>query len=423
MVHIQKIYGTSRTVSCQLRVPGKTYHLVLGRGGGYEGVALYEKVPNSSIRQRGRLIEYMRKNVSSSQLKGVFLDEKDRILTLEYYKGGDHSFSLFYNGRKTYMVHSYHYIDGEKGHFTSWGGGKPWGDFKEHLSVFNEVGRREIARKEGELGALFPCEKIWKEEGTQFERDEKKYIKKRSKKIERKIEFILADLKRVQNWKNLQDWALSQSEETGIFDGKKKVFGIPLSFGYGKNFFQKRDIVFQKIKNLKKAEVFLSERLERVRKQEDFSGDYKSEKKHFYMEWGREKTKKPKEGEEKTYDNTLRHMHEGVQYLQGVNAQGNDEIRKHSSKNSWWFHDGKGVSSHVIAISESLSDKIIAFAAHLILSQERKKRSDLQEIDLVYTQVKHLKSVKGQAGKVLYKKEKRRRFYLDELNKMIDDKS
>ncbi len=94
----------------------------------------------------------------------------------------------------------------------------------------------------------------------------------------------------------------------------------------------------------------------------------------------------------------------------GRDARENDFLRsKWAGKNDFWFHLKEGPSSHLVVKVDSAS--LLTEEAWQEIAGKLSGRKE-GEVDLIYTEVKNLKAVKGAPGKVLYKKEKHRRVYL-----------
>ena len=140
------------------------------------------------------------------------------------------------------------------------------------------------------------------------------------------------------------------------------------------------------------------------------------------IEWGQGHQVSSSDNEKKTEESSEHinfYQFQSFKIGMGLSAQGNDILRsQYSKKQHWWFHLDAASSAHVIAFTEDISEELMSFVANCFFEQNSGE-GITSEIDLIYTQVKNLKSVKGQAGKVLYKKEKRRRFYLEEVKKVL----
>ena len=236
---------------------GKTQYLYFGRGGQNEGVWLGENKPVPFLRHTDTFLEYIRKHLSSTTLNSFILDEKDRIFSFVYNKWGhENKFSLFYLGPKLYF--SNHYYDPIKKQMFLY---KSWSKSGEILresdfSHFDEVGRRQIDRNiknkaMKEIDALIQDEQKLAEIN--------KVTSKKEKFYKRKIQNITNDLKKVSSWPLLFEVAQSEADFSS-YPKKSKISGIKINFD-SKEHFKRRDEVFQKVKNFKKAMKILDERL------------------------------------------------------------------------------------------------------------------------------------------------------------------
>ena len=90
----------------------------------------------------------------------------------------------------------------------------------------------------------------------------------------------------------------------------------------------------------------------------------------------------------------------------GLSANGNDELRKNwAKKDDLWFHLEDLRSPHIICKlnNEVLSENVLKLIGSVMIDYSE---FDFSEANLIYTQVKNLKGVKGAPGMVNFKKEK-----------------
>jgi predicted ribosome quality control (RQC) complex YloA/Tae2 family protein len=105
---IQKIFSSSQFLSLQIRLPGKSFYLYFGRGHQFEGFWLGEKQIESALRKRDQFLEYFRRYLSASVLLNLDIDEKDRIIKIDYGRFGQtNRMFLFYKGRELYFANIY----------------------------------------------------------------------------------------------------------------------------------------------------------------------------------------------------------------------------------------------------------------------------------------------------------------------------
>lgn len=262
---IQKIYSTAYYISMAIRTPGKTWHLYFGRGGGQEGFWLHDQAPPSSLRRKDNFLEYLRRHMSSCGLYDIRLDVADRILALEYQKYGKlQSFLFFWKARKLYFLH--HYQESPETPFRlllSWHGKAiTLNEEPDNLfSYFNEVGRRDDMKHDFESRKLGGFEELLKEE---LQAAALKGLSTNPTFLQRKKENIENDLRKAKQWERLQ--SLLDKDES--LEGYEiKVGDHKIKFESELNPYERRNLVFQKIKKLKRGEGILHERLQTVEKQ------------------------------------------------------------------------------------------------------------------------------------------------------------
>lgn len=421
---IQKIYSTAFFISISVRTPGKTWAIYLGRGAGHEGVWLGEEVPSKDIRQKDRYLEYLRKYLISCSFIDLELDTQDRIIALHYQKYASlNSFLFFWKARKLYFLH-YFREQPSSGYklMTSWSGKtiSLKEEIKDLFSLFDEIGRSQNLDKNIESTRFLDIGEIL----TMEEKlGEVKNVKHNPTFLERKKQNIEHDLRKAKQWEKLQNIldeniSLDKKYELSIEDQNIK-------FDSNLNPYERRDLVYQKIKKLKRGEEILSKRLDEVSKK--LSG-IKTESDN------REKVPivKPSWGVEPVASNISAPKQENLEFKiikledfsigVGVSSRGNDQLRnKWASKDDYWFHlDGEKSAHAVLKISndKTLSQQMINVAATIVAHYSQFHG---EWIPVVYTQIKYLKSVAGIAGMVTYKKEKHLKCMKLDMNSLFKD--
>ncbi|MFP5385478.1 MAG: NFACT RNA binding domain-containing protein [Bacteriovoracia bacterium] len=404
---IQKIYSTAYYISFSIRAPGKTWFLYLGRGGGHEGIWLHESPPPSEIRRKDNFLEYFRRYLSSCSFISVSLDQYDRIIKMDYRKFGKiQSFLWFWKGRKLYFVH--YYLDQPESPYKlllSWRGkaftpGNEVGDLFEY---FDEIGRHHDMNHDMQSKEISFMDKLLAEEMKSAA------IKESTSAptfLQRKKENIEGDLRRARQWEKLQN-ILDKGQDLDMYE--LKVGDHKIKFEGELNPYERRNLLFQKIKKLKRGESILRERLGDV--EEELAG-----KKSVKVQDSKIPMIKPIWGEEKqtslipvkiSPDHYKIYKFENFQVGVGLNSQGNDQLRnKWASREDHWLHLDNLKSSHVIIkllnntpLTPDILNTgatIVAYFSHFIGDW----------IPIIHTQVKNLKGVSGAAGMVTYKKEK-----------------
>lgn len=408
---IQKIYSTAFYIAISIRTPGKTYWLYLGRGSGHEGIWLGSSPPVSILRQKDAFLEYLRKYLVSKTFVEITLNSTDRIIKINYQSYGQlNSILFFWMGRKLYFSH--HYLrekDQARVNFFSWRDSEK-DDLlnQDYFQYFEEVGGGRLTDLTTKNPNSNDIVELLKEEESLIrkspESEKKNFLVRKEKNIE-------DDLRKTQQWKKLES-LLSKRKD---FAGHELVVeDHKIKFQSGLNDFEKRNLIFEKIKKLKKGEKILLQRLAEVK-------ELKSAKKSGESSVSKIEIVKPvwrrdKKGEHST-NNRIYEVKKNdfvifnvddFQLAVGLNSSGNDQLRNSwASKNDIWFHLDGYTSSHLIlknslnvTIQVGLIEKIAT-----ILAYYSQFKSDL--IPVVYTEIRNLRGVSGAQGMVTFKKEKR----------------
>jgi predicted ribosome quality control (RQC) complex YloA/Tae2 family protein len=405
---IQKLYSTAYYISFSIRAPGKTWHMYFGRGSGKEGVWLHESAPPSELRRRDNFLEYFRRHMSSCSFLDLSLDKSDRIVKFSYQKfGKEQSFLWFWKGRKLYFLH--HYQDQPEGPFRlllSWKGKAFIPDYEntDLFSYFDEIGRSQDINQEIESSDFQDMSTLLDNE---LKAASLKGLSSMPSFLQRKKVNIQEDLRKAQQWEKLQ--AIIHND-VGIEDiYELKVDDQKIKFEGDLNPYERRNLIFEKIKKLKRGEKILKERLEKV--EDQLSGVETETKKQSVIPiikpiWGEEK--KSLTGAAKVIQDEYKvYSYEGCSFGVGLNSHGNDQLRsKWANKDDHWLHLDGLKSTHVIIkipTNQSISSEILNMGASIVAHFSHFKD---EWIPIIYTQVKNLKGVSGSAGMVTYKKEK-----------------
>jgi predicted ribosome quality control (RQC) complex YloA/Tae2 family protein len=407
---IQKIYSTSFFISFSIRAPGKTWHLFVGRGASQEGVWLHHEAPPSVLRRKDTFLEYLRKHISSCSFVSLELDQHDRILKFNYQKYGQlQSFLFFWKARKLYFLHYYQEVpEAPFKLLLSWRGKAftPDEKLEDLYSFFDEVGRRTDMKHDLESANMIPVEELLEAE---LKAAKAKGMTSGPTFLQRKIHNIEDDLKRAQQWNLMQKildsgQSLEELYELKIGDHKVKFEGEL-------NPYERRNLLFEKIKKLKRGEGILGQRLNDAK--ELLAGKSQEIKGTSTLPinrpiWGKEERKAssafspPQEKDDyKTFK--FENFSIGV----GLSTSGNDQLRnKWASKEDNWLHLDGSKSAHVIIKLNNLgplSSEVLNLGASILAYFSHFNE---EWIPIIYTQVKNLKGVTGASGMVIYKKEK-----------------
>jgi predicted ribosome quality control (RQC) complex YloA/Tae2 family protein len=406
---IQKIYSTSFFISFSIRSPGKTWHLYLGRGAGQEGAWLHDEAPLPALRRKDTFLEYLRKHISSCSFVSMEVDQFDRILKLSYQKYGQlQTILFFWKARKLYFLH--HYQEAPETPFKilmSWHGKAfvPNADLASFYDFFNEVGRRTDMDHDLRSSSSSTISQLLQDEMIAAKL---KGMNSAPTFLQRKITNIEEDLNRTKQWDQMQEM-LDKDESLQMYE--LKVGAHKIKFEGDLNAFERRNLLFEKIKKLKRGEGILNQRLLDAK---DLLAGKKVESKSASTLaitkpiWGKEvqkegtvKVKTPEKEDYRVFkfDNfTI-----GV----GLSSFGNDQLRnKWANKEDVWIHlDGQKSAHAIIKLqtSQAITPDIINLGATIVAHFSH---FNDDWIAIVHTLVKNLKGVTGSPGMVIYKKEK-----------------
>ena len=371
--------------------------MIIGRGHNHEGIWFCDEQIPTQIRKKDRLLEFLRKHVAGCGLISSEMDTMDRAFSIHFSKWRrECKLFFFYSSRELYFqtkiwsnkTNSYEY-------FQSWRGKCDLDDMS--FEDFNEVGRKEMSDKELVSKSLSGIKLIDQEMKAA---KSKGVTPKSIKFLKRKIKNIAQDLENAQNYLKIEEDIDNIDFES--LSRKTKIFDVKINFKTDEHF-NRRNEAFNKVKKLKKAEQILKLRLSDTQEKLDkinqkFS---KSENKLKVVEpvW---KIQKKKEAQVSINEYIVKEL-DGLKLGVGKNSKGNDQLRSEfASKDDWWFHLSDRPSSHIVAKGiDTISPKILD-----LVGEEFCKIESAQEVDIVYTQIKYLKAVKGKSGLVRYKKEK-----------------
>lgn len=405
---IQKIYSTAYFISLSIRVPGKTKFLYLGRGGGFEGVWIHSAPPPSELRKKDNFLEYLRRHLISCIFQSVELDPNDRILKLNYQKFGQlQSIAFFWKARKLFFLH--YYKDAPEAPFKlllSWRGRAiiPNEEMLDLFDYFNEVGRRVGMDHSMRSPRLIQVPDLLQ---LEIQSANLKSSGNASNSLQRKVQKIEADLQKNQQWKKIQEVLdrgddLKDHYQIEIGDHKIKFQG-------DLNAYERRNLLFEKIKKLKRGESIMNQRLHET--QELLSSKGIEEKKDSGLSvirpvWGRDELAPNTKISQQIKDEFKVYKFDNFSIGVGLNSFGNDQLRnKWASKEDVWVHlDGLKSSHGVIKLNQTILDANHLNLAASIVAYFSHFKSDW--IPIIYTQVKNLKGVTGSPGMVIYKKEK-----------------
>lgn len=423
---IQKIYSTTRYICFVIRYRGSTRFLYFGRGKGYEGVFSGEGLPPSSIRIQDRFLDYLRSHIKGLTVTNFLVAEDDRICTLELLEHSQnvHYFLFFWCGRQLYFIH--HYLDTkmlEWEIFCSWSGyHKTKGPLaiKELQALFYQENPQfrplppEKRRETKEDDFRLSVKQLLEEEESSFHQ---KQDKKELKFLKKKRVKILFDIDKNRVWNELTLFVQRPGLDLTVMD-KMEMKGLLIEFHPDAHHFKRLDLVYQKIKKLKKGEQIQLKRLQQIDAQ---MSEYEAHprplaidrKKIIQPVWWKESSKESGrekrivgsvDGEEK---NWIEMMLGGVKAAVGRNAEGSDYLRSQwASKEDLWLHLDGYTGAHAILKTDLISNISQHQLEILASAMVDYSTLELMVIPLIFTKVKYIKGVKGKSGLVIFTKQR-----------------
>lgn len=405
---LQKAFTTPHFLVLSVRFPGKSVAIYIGRGNQYQGVFLHDKLPPSYLRVQDRLLDYLRKYLVGARLGKMEVDDKSMV-SLFHFKNEhpDNAFLFGYKDRQMFFARQ-----SKEEVYLSWSGETLVSS--NLLSLVDPFGPDRISST--------TSQKEWTI--SDYLKEEEKKIsgqpiqRKKEKFLVRKINNISDDLESVKNWSliqnDLQEEKIDlEADELKIHGQKIKLFGLTSPW-------LKRDVIFKKIKKLKKAEEILSNRLEES--QLEFENVKRGE---FEFDVTKEKVIQPlwiTHGKQTQINTNYNYKNFKIKNLTGVialDALSNDYIRSQASKDHYWFHIENYPGSHCIVKTDDFSqlsfDDLGAIASML----RDFSRLEILEIPVLYSQIKNVKGLKGSKGEVLIKKAKHLRCLYTDWKEII----
>ena len=168
--------------------------------------------------------------------------------------------------------------------------------------------------------------------------------------LQRKKDNIEDDLRRAQQWTKLQQLLDHGQSLDNIYE--LKVDDQKIKFEGELNPYERRNLVFQKIKKLKRGEGILSERLSNVNSLLDGKNQEPELVSTLPINkpvWGKEGVPEEVISKKDERDDFRVFIFEGFQIAVGLSAQGNDQLRsKWANKEDYWLHLDEAKSSHVV---------------------------------------------------------------------------
>lgn len=414
---IQKIYSSTRYISFFLYRAGSSLNLFLGRGQGHEGIWFSKNKIDKTIRVRDYLLEYLRKHLVSTFLLDISLDQRDRVVVFSYLKYQKiNYFMYFYSGRNVYFLN--YFNNGEEFQlYLSWRKelGKNLETEESLLNYFNEVDRKDIEKKEHK--------KIDKNIDD-FLSDEHEFFysnstKKSDKFLKRKREKIESDLKRVETILECEKILMNNPTLDLNKLNQFEINNVKFKLNSNNNHYKNLGLIFEKIKSSKVAKPMILKRLSETESVTKLKDEEIINLNKFILGPKPKVEKSEKKSVQK--DNSDKNNYQYFSYQKmslalGLNSHGNEYLRKNwAKKEDLWFHLENQSSGHLFLKlgTKVLDNNLLAIIASALYSKAAKTDHPSDLINLIYTEVKNLRSIPKSVGLVSYKKEKHRAVEFD----------
>lgn len=325
--------------------------------------------------------------------------DDNHFLALFHYKNEhiDNSFAFGYKDRGLFFIKQ-----SKEEIYTSWNAETSQG--KEITQLVDKfLGKKSVVENTKTLN--------WSLENY-FQEEEKKASgkplqKKKEKFLQRKLHNITHDLEDVEKWKLIEEDLLSE-ESVDLADHQSVLHGHKIKFSSHMNQWQKRDVVFGKVKKLKKAEEILKARLQETDeelfrvKQGDFEFEVTKEKAIAPL-WQMGTSQKNKEDSD---HNVKRFRLHSLTGMIALDAQSNDWLRSQGAKEHYWFHIENYTGAHCLVKTDDLSKLSVEDLSAIASMLRDYSKLEINEIPMMYSQLQHVKGLKGVQGKVIIKKPK-----------------
>ncbi len=398
---IQQATSSPHVITLQCRIPGKTVHLYFGRGAQYQGFDYSELKLPASFRVQDKFLQFARHYWRGMKILDIESDSKDRVIRMKGVKEGIvQEIIFFWRGRDLFFAHI-KYLNEEIEVFRSWEGKvkEVWSEGEE-LSLeilFKDLGFAEVDF--GEKDNDFQISKYLEDhDGKGTDKKDQSYSKKMKTLQKMKGDLLLLnEIEKLRPW---TDRDLEDVKEVGA--GRFKV-----SFRGIEGHYKKREYLYDKMKGWEKSRKLVKDRIFKLEnekgktvknKEDSIFKDYKI----IQPIWNYEKNKTTV----KSQQNCIEINYKGIKCYLGRRAQENDFIRKEfGKKEDMWLHLEGMKSGHMIVKN---GNQNLEVEDYQILSSALVDLNGIviNDIPIVYTQVKNIKPVKGSPGMVIYKKEK-----------------
>lgn len=390
---MQKAYSTPHFLVLMVRVPGETKVIYLGRGNQYVGIYVSNQVPPSYLRIKDKALDFIRSHIVGCKMfKIEFIKDENG----EYYQfdfktdTSNNYFKIGYHQREMFWI------------------------LKEKDLVFTSF-NNQIQKAGTESAINSEISKFVYQDTIEhyLKTEEAKNtgvvtVKKREKFLLKKLDNIKKDFENSLSYKKLEEAIAKNELDFNVTE--LNVLGVRFNFVGLRSEWDKKNLVFNRIKKLKRGVTLLEQRLKET--EEEYQKTIKGEvevpvtkEKAIAILWKTKVKHKGQTNRNQSNDYIEFKFFQFTAFL-GLNATGNDEIRSLSSKDHYWFHIENYPGSHLILKTDDIA-KLTPEMYELIASILRDySKLSITVIPVMFAQVKNLKGVKGVKGEVTVNKAK-----------------
>lgn len=390
---IQKIYTTPLYICFSVREPGKTWWWWLGRQKPFLGFSKQEIAPPAALRTSDIATEWLRSKLKGAWLRALEVDEEKGLLTLHK---ADGEFSLILG----YKEGQLHFCECTPVSNDEWQCHLSFDGIKK--SVKAQLDITDFDQQSFDLKSDAPeLQKEW------FAKNEKSLFRKQESKLKRKLKNIEGDLEKLNSHEELYEMARDIEGLKDVRELSNK--GVKIKFATSDNPHVKADKVFTKAKKLKSALSIQKERLEETREKLIHKAEHESfEIRVPSLPWilpGNKRSVQKIESDSHGKGKVFR-LNDGTEFALGTSAQENDHLRKSwAKKDDLWLHLENMTGAHLFLREGKIPDQ----ETWEILASALRDYSNTEftVLNLVWTQVRNLRAVKGSPGLVRFSREKR----------------
>jgi predicted ribosome quality control (RQC) complex YloA/Tae2 family protein len=404
-VQCQKVWSTAHYIVLRVRLSGRNAFVYLGRGRGHEGFFPDLENPSPEMRISDSFHLFLKKYLEGQFIR-FSVDQQDRILLIE---GVYSSVYIFYKARDVhFIIH-----EKEKGIFTSWD--KKWSKIENEVPLFEKF--HFLGRQEVDKGQIIQSkDSVFKNEYDFTQ----KILNSQSKKS---IGFELKKKKNINADILLLKKTLERKPEIIDFDNLNNLsdlnnfnyLKLRIKFNSDDSLHKRREKVLNKFKDIERALKIQEKRALERGEQEKQKISQSLKDFRFFNPMLEVNNKKIISNENASVSNNVNenyktYIFDEFKLAVGLSAQGNDLLRKQwASENDYWVHLDQANSAHIVIKINDLNNLNNALKECAKIYANNK---NLIEVNLIYCLVKNVKSMKGAAGLVSFKKEKRVKIYV-----------